>query len=127
MKSEWPLFPIVSALTKEVLEGRREVSPLFAELARRTGHLPVYCDMGGAILLGRDGTWYLSTDERTEVVFDERSIMLGRISAARHYGELAGLVPPRPHDALDCAACRGTGALFGTQCGTCLGLGWCAP
>lgn len=90
-----------------------------AELARRTGALPVYRDMGGALTLTRDGSLVAYPDEngQAEPLLDPGWRTLALVAAAERFPELASLRPrggSRP-----CPVCQGTGRVLGA-------LGWCS-
>jgi hypothetical protein len=107
------------------------------ELACRFEALPVYADLGGALLLRPDGEILVVAweDEEKAVPADQRWTGLGRAAAAEFFPELRTVLPPRPAAAAACEACRGAGlerwwigASKGvTFCGRCFGLGWTSP
>jgi hypothetical protein len=106
------------------------------ELARRFDALPVYSDLGGALLLRPDGA-VLSVgwqDEQKAGPADQRWSLMGRVAAAEFFPELRALVPTPPASAVTCPRCGGAGlerwwvdGVKGvTFCGGCCGLGWLA-
>ncbi|WP_163870938.1 hypothetical protein [Myxococcus eversor] len=99
------------------------------QLARESGALPLYGDLGGLIAIHPDGTvlTYEWETSRSEVT-DERWTVVALTNGCRKHPELRELLPPRTASALDCATCTGTGSLaHSVTCGTCLGLGWHEP
>jgi hypothetical protein len=98
----------------------------FRDAARATGSLPVYCDMGGCLVVSPDGDVLRFDPESgsTETETDPRWRLLARAKASRRYPELASLEPLRPEDAPECFECEGTGLLLGLDCKRCSGLGW---
>jgi hypothetical protein len=111
----------------EIQDGRRRN---YVEVAVATNCLPVYTDMGGALLLDTDGTvrCYEWDTLRTTEITDDRQIVLAIVAAAQEYPDLIDLLPRRPPLATSCSDCSGTGKLFDGKiyCGTCHGLGWVA-
>jgi hypothetical protein len=102
------------------------------ELARRFGALPLYGDMGGALLLRPDGEvlvveWEAEANARPA---DRGGRLLCLAVAADTFPELRPLLPPRPAAAVSCPACNALGRLRLTGinhplwCGECSGLGW---
>ena len=105
-------------------------------LGRAHGALPLWADLGGAILLRPDGMfleleWDQPSEQQPREV-DEPSWSVALVAGAERYPWLAGLLPSRPEGAIDCSDCHGEGHLrFDTSetrgtvyCGTCDGLGW---
>jgi len=104
------------------------VDSIRREVARVARGLPVYCDIGGCIVIQPSGEivqYTLDTGTVTSVV-DPRWARVGCASAAEEYPEFAALKPRRPFDAMTCPACHGVGVLteLNVRCGTCMGLGW---
>jgi uncharacterized protein (TIGR02996 family) len=110
--------------------------------------LPVYSDMGGALLLrpdgevvevGWNGVLVRPDGGISEVVDDVRPAgefwrSVGLAAAAAAFPVLRPLLPMRPPDAQPCPACAGVGRQpwpeggGATWCGSCYGLGWrCQP
>jgi hypothetical protein len=129
---------IDAVLARRITELIRALQPAPApldwpyELARRFDALPVYSDMGGALLLRPDGEvlsvlWDSESEARPA---ERRWRLLGLAAAAEQFPELTPLLPSRPATALSCPACRGTGRWRragvepGPWCGECMGLGW---
>ena len=102
---------------------------------RQHSAIPLYADLGGAILLRADGIfleleWDQPSEEKPREV-DRPSWPVALVAGAERYPWLAPLLPERPADAANCPACSGAGriALNGAStgsiyCGTCNGLGW---
>jgi hypothetical protein len=109
-----------------------------AAVARRATALPVYADMGGALLLAASGQiLYVTSDQPWDenatwtLEADPRWTIVARIAACEQYPRLGFLRPKRPHGAVDCDACAGTGhteiARIRLRCGRCWTLGWREP
>jgi hypothetical protein len=99
------------------------------ELARRFGALPVYGDIGGALLVATDGrVWSCGWDAEKAEPADEQSRLLALIVCVESLPELGRLLPARPKAAPDCPLCRGAGVIdlagIHLRCGHCAGLGW---
>lgn len=125
MSSE-ELAEVVTRLAAQIAAGGVEWQ---RAAVRLTGGLPVYGDMGGVMVLMRDGTIVSFAHDRDEVEVetDELWRKVAFVHAARRFPELAALRPVRPADAADCAQCAGTGAfpgIDGVDCGPCAGSGW---
>ena len=92
--------------------------------ALRTGGLPVYCDIGGCLVITPDGDIleYAFEGEIVTPVTDQQSMRLACAAAAEKYEMLATLMPK---DGRVCPSCSGTGRLGQTQmrCGVCAGIG----
>lgn len=116
---------VIRELIREVLAGAGGVSPLERDVARRTGGLPVYCDIGGCLVISSEGDVleFAFADDRVTGMLDGESIRLARAIAAERYPQLSKL---RPVDGELCTACAGTGRLepFGVRCGECQGTGY---
>jgi len=101
----------------------------YREIARSTGGLPVYANLGGGLAVKSDGrvvqyTW--ETREVREVDGDISRLAIARL--VREHPAFAELLPDRPADAESCGACAGTGlVLEHFDCSQCLALGWTAP
>lgn len=98
-----------------------------AMLARATGCLPIYSDMGGELVISPnlDVLEYQVDDDILLSVADERVRSIVLVRAARRYPTLAALEPPRPKDAVVCSACHGTGEIVPRAwCAVCRSLGW---
>jgi hypothetical protein len=104
-------------------------------VARHLQALPVYVDIGGALLLRPDGTvlevhsnqsWDGPVESRD--LEAERDLKLARVAAARSWPTLASLAPQRPEGAAECATCQGDGLLvvgeLEAYCRDCGGSGW---
>ena len=117
----------VRALAGDIASGVHATTHIFREVARRTGGLPVYGDIGGCLVLAPDGQviGYDLNDEAVAPVTDPSWIRVACITAAEKYPALAGLKPVG--DRL-CDACAGTGRVLDGQarCGECNGGGWLA-
>jgi hypothetical protein len=106
-----------------------------AVLARRLEALPVYADTGGALLVRPDGRVILvATDQlwndEAKGLNETRPewVQVAHLEAARRYQRLGFLRPRRPHAAVDCVPCSGSGSLdvadHRVRCADCNGLGW---
>jgi len=94
------------------------------------GALPVYEDLGGALLLRSDGS-VVHVDDETgamrEVAQTERWYRLALVAATERFPELSVLRPERGLSDKGCESCGSTGSIRGVRCGVCLGLGWVTP
>lgn len=90
--------------------------------ARRTGGLPVYCAIGGCLIITTTGDIleYEFEDGTITRVTDRSSVRLARAAAAQAHKSLADLMPT---DGVTCTACSGTGWLLKLRCGKCDGTG----
>lgn len=115
--------------------GAAELPEEVRPVARGLGALPLYVDIGGALLLRPDGTllevhsnqsWADEVESR--VLDGPRDLMLARVAAAHAWPALASLAPERPPGAVDCSTCDGTGRLalgdLKAYCRDCGGAGW---
>jgi hypothetical protein len=105
-------------------------------VVRRAGALPVYADLGGALLIERTGrVLSISTNQSwdedavTEEERDDNQVTVAYVCAAELFPSLNFLRPARPPSAMDCSKCCGTGRLrIGrvslVGCGSCWWLGW---
>jgi hypothetical protein len=120
------LAEAVDRLCKTLFSDGRYTMRFHQEAARVTGGFPVYCAMDGFLLLARDGRILLyktETNETREVSGGENQL-LALVAAATTYEEFRELMPVRPAKADSCLACRGTGSIYESICGTCYGTGW---
>lgn len=116
---------------REVVRGLAEIAASVAEgstpksaAARRTGGLPVYCDIGGCLVItpAGDVLEYAFEGETVTPVTDRSSIRLARAAAADTHQIFASLMPT---DGTKCEICDGTGRFGSAQlrCGNCEGTG----
>ena len=114
---------------------RRSTSVLSAdvwdrELAKSTGCLPVYADMGGTLLLSPSGeiTCFDHGTDEIGPANDAGWESIARMFAAERFPDLADIRPVRPSEAVDCPNCGGTGRAtqFKILCGNCNATGWTA-
>jgi hypothetical protein len=122
----------------EVLVTRWLASPTHLDLVaavRESGALPVYVDVGGALLLRPDCEILLLPSDSIEtpvIEFDPRWRLTAIVVGAEKYPELKPLLPARPTGIGDCEWCDGRGRIRlgdskhrrGPICGRCYGLGW---
>jgi hypothetical protein len=114
---------------RKLVEGQNSVTPALRDIAIRAKGLPVYCDMGGCLVITMDGL-VMHYDSDTGVcieVHDPKWITLALVACSEKYAELKALKPPKPDDSDVCMACNGTGKLLPNsriRCGTCAGTGW---
>jgi phenylpyruvate tautomerase PptA (4-oxalocrotonate tautomerase family) len=106
------------------------VSDPFAEFFDVASHysaVPVYSDAGGTLFL-TPSLQVLSVRTDDAAVHEEHSTQwrtVALVSAAEKFPELHALLPTRPDNAPDCAACGGAGRIRGgARCTQCFGLGW---
>lgn len=101
-------------------------------IATRTNALPLYRGWTEVVLLAPDGSVIVYDhdvlDAPIDRVLDHAYLMASLVEGSRAFPALAPLVPPRPVDALECDACRGSGRLPAPipshiicKCG---GVGW---
>lgn len=97
-----------------------------AIVAEKAKALPVYVDMGGALLISEEGNVLQYDDERGELgpLDDRLWFRVALVTAARRFPELRVLFPEKPADAPECGMCGGSGLISGLQCGKCAGTGW---
>jgi hypothetical protein len=122
------LANVVGRLSEEAAQSTS--SPDIREAIRRTGGVPVYADMGGVLLITREGdVWqYDHESVAVGVELEERWRQLALARAARHFPDLRGLAPQRPAGAIDCPSCGGAGVIMETlDCGVCSSTGWISP
>ena len=74
---------------------RGQSSEMALEAARKTQGLPVYCDIGGCLILMSDGRvlQYASIDGGIAEVTDRQWLLRARVAAAKAFPELGVLVP----------------------------------
>ena len=116
----------VESLDDQTLPGR---------VGREFGALPLFADIGGAILLRPDGAlleleWDQPSEQAPREVTDPQA-NIGLVVGAENYPWLAELLPPRPLSAQPCSQCGGRGriAIAGQSavyCGVCGARGWIA-
>jgi len=104
-----------------------------AELAQRTGVLPMSWDMGGVIALSPDGeivSWAWEDEDRRSTSHHsiERHVVM--FQGAAKYPRLRPFLPHRTPDSQVCQSCRGSGRPLGIPdaipsivC-ACGGAGW---
>ncbi|MDC3979814.1 hypothetical protein [Polyangium jinanense] len=118
----------------ESTDSRKMVADL-VDAAREASALPVYADMGGALLITTEGdVLIVSTNQvwdrnaKWETEADPQWRLLARIAASERYPQLSFLRPTRPVSAVDCEACNGTGSVefsgCAARCGGCWSTGW---
>lgn len=117
------LDPEITAAIDRLLEADA------SEESRAENALPVYRDLGGTLLLTRDGTVvHRSSSAEAVVDADPTWRRLALIVAAERYPALASLRPVREVSSESCSQCLGRGSIdvarHAIRCGTCLGLGW---
>jgi hypothetical protein len=103
---------------------------------REHGAIPLWADIGGAILLRPDGTVLeLEWDQPSEHApreLDAPSWRVALVTGAERYPWLAALLPQRPANAETCPDCEGKGrrdyndpeTRGRVYCASCDGLGW---
>ena len=117
----------VELLRKRICDDEIDMGPTFKEVAITTSGLPVYCDMGGCLMLTPDGDVMELAHDRPEMpkVADEYWREVALVAAGKRYAELRCLRPERPANAAECEACGGSGEVLGIAgCGRCWGKGW---
>src|SRR5262245_5706004 len=87
----------VESLRNAVAGGRLATPAPFREIAQVSLHLPVYCDMGGCLVLSPRGLWFVWNTEvgRLEPLTDPLWTTLDKVSTAEQYPSLAMLRPRR--------------------------------
>lgn len=99
----------------------------FWAAAQTTGGLPVYCDLGGCLVIDPDGRLMLFDSDSLTVrdPASDKWLQLACIVASEKYPELKILRPQRATGAKSCPDCGGSGRnQLGVRCEQCLGLGW---
>jgi hypothetical protein len=97
---------------------------------REHNALPLFADLGGAVLLRADGTFLeLEWDEpteRTPRLLEQPSYAPALAIGAERFPCLRPLLPPRPANAITCDTCHGRGRLpvVSIPCAACAALGW---
>ena len=126
-------FPVISlqvvASIRTLIERAKtgESDPDLKEATLRTGALPVYADMTGALLItsAAEVVRYEFETGRINLVTAGPWRELALARAARKFPELDSLRPSRPNSSVTCPQCGGTGVTVGNvDCGMCYGLGW---
>jgi hypothetical protein len=125
-------------LSARVAAAVRELGTTGPEIAgREHGAIPLWADMGGAVLLRPDGTvlefeWDDPSEHDPRKV-DHPTWPVALVTGAERYPWLASvLLPIRPSNAVECPDCEGKGRRIydgpnrrGTvYCATCNALGW---
>jgi hypothetical protein len=115
----------------QLLKERGEMYAIRQAAAQRAGGMPVYCDIGGCIVIKPSGmvvTYDLDKEEVKDVV-DARWMRAACASAAEQYPEFRKLMPRPSPSAITCGVCGGSGTTTPllVRCGRCLGLGWLEP
>ena len=125
-----------SDLSKVVAQFRDEIVRDQAHPLRRAaivgGGLPVYCDMGGCLVITPEGEiqGYRGAEDTVQPVTDPKWRRLALVAAASKYSPLSALRPPRPTESQVCPVCGGDGKAEDDQsawCGCCWGMGWIVP
>jgi hypothetical protein len=114
----------VRVQSQKIITGISAESDIVRAAAISTGGLPVYCDLGGCLVLMPEGT-IVGVDHdgsATINVNDTAWIRVARTAAADKYAPLSAL---RPSGDQRCEACGGTGSLYEgrIRCGVCGGSG----
>ena len=111
-----------------ILTGETSVSKQFRDATVRSGHLPIFCDMGGCLLLATDGRVHEFDFEANEVKPVEREAdrRFTYAEAARVYIDLSAL---REEVGSRCDVCGGSGWIVvrSVRCSDCDGTGRLAP
>ena len=121
-------------LYDEFLKSGVEKPPGIKSIALRAGGLPVYCDIGGCLMITPQGVvleydWNDGTFAPTK---EDHWRKTAQARAAEEFEELRAL-RDRPAGAQDCKACQGTGKLGNplvakhSRCAECGGLGFEEP
>jgi hypothetical protein len=105
------------------------------EAVRNSGAVPVYVDIGGALVLRADGEilcypWDSLAEPAPES--DASWRLTAVVVGAEKHPELRPLLPVRPIGTADCQWCAGRGRICigesdrkrGPICGSCYGIGW---
>ena len=92
------------------------------QVALETRALPVYCDLGGWLVITSGGSILHYDVNLGEPA--ERWKRLALVMAADRYPELEELRPVRPEGARTCHHCNGNGKIRGCPCATCCAAGW---
>jgi hypothetical protein len=116
----------VRELSRKIAASTDEGLSAMRDAAARTGGLPVYCDLGGCLIITPEGTVVQLeySFDTVSTVTDPSWLRAARVAAAKTHPELEGL---QPGGARICAACAGTGRIRqarGLRCGVCYGIGF---
>ena len=127
-------LPWFESRRAEQLRRLEHVNPAMAEFVKELDALYLFGTIGMEAVLRRDGSVLVCVDDEWHApeqaappwraaTTSERTASF--VIAKRRIPELAGLLPSRPRNAVDCAWCRGTGS-FGEHvvCMNCGALGW---
>jgi hypothetical protein len=120
------LSDVIARLSAGIAAGHK--NPHYRRAAALTGGVPVYADIGGILVIARDGE-IVSVDIDEDVTkreSDKKWRLIALATAARTHPELAGLCPQRPASSRPCDGCGGTGRIevLDSFCGHCSTLGW---
>jgi hypothetical protein len=89
------------------------------DMATRFGALGVYGDIGGALMIRKDGSvLYANWDEEQAEPAKEGWRVIALAAASYRFPELSALAPERPATARPCWKCGDAG------CDYCFGMGW---
>ena len=95
----------LEALVRNLSEAASHSAPSEAErdAAKHTGGVPVSAQFGGVLVLRPDGTVTLYDPEtRTLSEPEPQWWTAARVKAARRFPELAGILPAKPMNAVQC-------------------------
>lgn len=119
------LSEVIARLSYEAAQGSGASD--LKDAALKTGGVPVYADVGGVLVIGRDANVqrYDPETEKVQEVREEEWRVLALVKAAKKHPELKALMPARPPTARICPQCGGQGHILNTlDCGACMGTGW---
>ncbi len=119
---------VIERLYQRIVHEPGLVPDVYRDAALKASGVPVYCDMGGCLIITPKGdiVFCEHDTQRLSVVVEEKWRLVALVAASEKYGELHGLKPVKPSDARTCHACNGSGRILanGVRCGECWGTGW---
>jgi hypothetical protein len=103
---------LIARLLKEYLADSAPDEFNFRETAAVARALPLVAEMGGVYAINTKGDVLSFGWDNLEVPNEETDMRIRNIAlfqGSKRYPEIASLIPDRPHDALTCPHCEGTG------------------
>lgn len=115
------------AVVRRYAELSKDTS-IYWEAAQATTGLPVYCDLGGCLVIDATGrvTIFDLDSKLVRELEDESWLQVACLAAAERYPEFLPIKPRRPSTASNCNVCGGSGrnSQFDIPCAKCMGVGW---
>jgi len=130
------LWTIPDAIEKRIAQWLEEDDRRYdrvRDAVRRFHFLPLYHRWTAVLGIRPDRSFvrwdYEDNREKVKPLEESYLQRLAVCEGAKRYPELRALIPPRPPEAIDCVACKGTGKVHKLPdviC-ECCGLGWLIP